>query len=125
MKIPKTIDDIITYSYENFKDKTFCFEKVDGVFEGKTYAGFYADVWALADSLINDGYIGKNIMLYGHNSYNWMVAYLAISAYVGTIVPIDANWKENDLQNVMASVDISLILHSKCLTENLRNISTT
>jgi len=124
MQIPKTIDDMITYSYENFRDRVFCFEKVDGVYEGKTYAQFYADVWALADSLIKDGYKDKKFMIYGHNSYNWMVVYLAVSAYVGTIVPIDANWKENDLQNVVASVDISLIFHSKNLTENLKKIDT-
>jgi len=125
MQIPKTIDDMITYSYDNFKDKMALFEKIDGVYDGKTYFQFYTDVWAFADSLIEGGYKGKNILLYGYNSYNWAVAYLAILAYVGVIVPIDNHWKENDLQNVIANVDVSLILHSADLTENLSGINTT
>jgi len=114
-----SMDQLIRTSYDEFKDITGIYEKIDGQFVGRTFGEFYTDIRSLSEKLLGMGLQGKNIMIYGCNSYNWMVAYLAITAYVGIVIPIDKEWKTNDINHVLSVIDIDFILYSDCLKENL------
>jgi long-chain acyl-CoA synthetase len=119
--ISLSFDELIKEGYNNFKDITGIYEKIDGRYIGKTFGEFYSDVRSLSKKLLDMGLNGKNIILYGRNSYNWMVAYLAVTTYVGVVVPIDKEWKRNDINNVVSSLNISYIFHSGYLAENLED----
>lgn len=114
-----SMDQLVRTSYDEFKDVTGIYEKIDGRFVGRTFGEFYTDVRSLSEKLLNMGLRGKNILLYGRNSYNWMAAYLAITAYVGVAVPIDKEWKVNDIDRVLSVADIDFILYSGYLEGNL------
>ena len=104
--------------------------KFDDIFDNmiQSYNGriyyFYGGVRSLSVSLLNRGLYGKKILLYGKNSYNWMTVFLAVITYVGVIVPIDKEWKRNDIYNVLSDLDISFLFYSGCLKDNLAGIRT-
>ena len=121
--ICSSFDELINSGYDNYKDITGIYEKIEGKYVGKTFGAFYDDVRCLSKKLISMGLRGKNILICGRNSYNWMVAYLAVTTYVGVIVPIDKEWKRNDINNVLSALDISLIFYSDSTCEAFDGVS--
>lgn len=122
--ISKSFDELVRMGYNKFKNITCIYEKIDGIYIGKTFDEFYSDVRSLSKKLLDMGLQGKSIMLYGKNSYNWMVAFLAITAYVGIAVPIDKQWKRNDVNNVLSAMNIDFIFYSGSIGENLTDTNT-
>ena len=114
-----SIDQLVRTSYDEFNNITGIYEKINGQFVGRTFGEFYTDVRSLSEKLIDMGLQGKNIMLYGSNSYNWMAAYLAITAYVGVAIPVDKEWNNNEINNILQDVNIDFILYSDFLKGNL------
>ena len=119
----RSFDELIRTGYDEFKDLIGIYEKIDGEYVGRTFGEFYSDVRDLSEKLLDMGLKNKNIMLYGNNSYNWMVAYLAVIAYVGVIIPIDKEWKANDIKNVFSDTQVEFIFYSGSLKDNLENIN--
>ena len=112
----QNFDELLRQGVKNHGDTSFVHEESKEGKEGKSgfiahsYNEFYRDVRSAAHRLVALGYGGKNIMLYGKNSYAWAVCYMAIAAYVGVVVPIDRAWGQNELDNVQRDLDIALIL---------------
>ncbi|MCL2049480.1 MAG: AMP-binding protein [Defluviitaleaceae bacterium] len=116
----RSFDEMVRTGYE-FKDSSV-YEKIDGRYVGRTFAELYSDVWALSEKLLDMGLENKSIMLYGKNSYNWLVVYLAVITYVGVIVPIDKEWKARDIENVLSDTQIDCIFCTDCLKCYLNSI---
>jgi len=114
---------MIRTGHAKFKDIAGIYEKTNSRYAGKTFGEFYGDVRSLSKKLINMGLQGKRVMLYGRNSYNWMVTFLAMSAYVGVVVPIDKAWRSNDIKNVLSDLNIEYIFHSGELEKNLEGVN--
>lgn len=121
--ISHSFAELIETGYRDFKDKIFCCEKENGSFKSKTYGEFYEDVHALSEKLLDMGLKGKKIMLYGKNSYNWMVVYLSVISYVGIIVPVDKEWKKRDISHILSDMDIDFILYSDDIKDNLADVT--
>ena len=118
----RSFDEMIRTSYDEFKEIPGIYEKINGGYIPRTFGEFYTDVRSLAEKLLDMGLKHKNVMLYGKNSYNWMVVYMAVVAYVGVIVPVDKTWKENDISHILSDTQIDCIFYSDSLKDNLANI---
>lgn len=97
---------------ENFKDRGYIYEKHSGRYIEKTCSQFAQDVRRFACCLLAKGYHGTKIMLYGANSYNYMVADIAIMGYVGTCVTPSKEWKAYDLCNAIRQTDTKAVIYS-------------
>ena len=81
--------EIIKNAYNKWHDKGFIFEKRDGKFEPTTFGELIEKGDVLAHKLINDGFTGKNIMIFSRNCPDYFIADLAITAYVGACANIN------------------------------------
>ncbi len=108
----KSIQELVKYGYDNYKDKDFIFYKENGKYVPVTFEDTINDILYLSDALLNVGLKGKNIIIIGENSYEWMVSWVSIIGYVGVAVPVDKTWTEFDLSNIINSTEIGAIIYS-------------
>ena len=62
---------------------------------------------------------GDKIALYGKNSSNWAISFLAVVTYGGIIVPILADFKPDDTHNIVNHSDSLLLFSGEQLYEKL------
>lgn len=72
-----------------------------------------ADVYALGTYLHSVGFENAHIALIGENSYEWIVAYLAVICGGNVIVPVDKEQTPEDVQYVVNKSEATAIIHSK------------
>lgn len=108
--LPTTIHELLETTEEKFGNKAFVYQLQDAKYESISYREFIADVKQVASCLIDKGYKDSHIMLYGANSYEWLVSYVAVSGYVGTCVCANKDWKQYDLENASRVVHPELVL---------------
>lgn len=108
----RTIQGILKEDYAKWKDREYIFTRVDGTYRAKTFGQTIYDVLALAEMLLSYGLKNENIAVYGENSYEWMVADLAIMGYVGTNVGIDKEWKEYSVSDAIKRANVKCIIYS-------------
>lgn len=86
-------DDFRTYIDsigEKFSEKSaLCGYEFDGTFISHTYKQLRDDVHAAAQALTDDGYAGCHIAIISENSYEYLVAFFAITYIGSTAVLID------------------------------------
>ena len=80
-----------------------------------TFAEFYEDVCNLAAALTSYN-LGK-VALLGENSYDWVVAYMATVVSGGTIVPIDKELTEQEIENIVRMSDAGALFCSNDYSE--------
>ena len=90
MKIVALIDE----AYKKWKYKEFVFEKINDNYVGITYGDFINKSKKLGRILINAGFKNKRILLIGKNSKEYMISDLAVLAYVGVCVNVNAQTTE-------------------------------
>lgn len=71
-----------------------------------------ADVAALAAWLLNAGWKGSHFALIGESSYRYVVCYLAVVNWVGTIVPIDRELSVEETIKQVGLCDATAVFHS-------------
>lgn len=65
----------------------------------------------------------KNIALIGENRYEWAVSYLATLNGVGTIVPIDKELPEAEIEGLITRAKVSAIIYSNRKKEQITNLA--
>ena len=70
-----------------------------------TYCQLQADVLALAESLCARGLAGAHIAVAGENSYQWIVAFLAIAVSGGVCVCIDIEQADEVIRQMIVQAD--------------------
>lgn len=70
----------------------------------------YRDAACLAAGLCAKGLQGKNIAVFGQNSYAWLVAFFGIACGVGTVVPLDKEMQGEKLATLLKKADAELVL---------------
>lgn len=105
------IEEILRKNGERFREHDYIFEKRDGAYHPHTYGEFHTAVKRGATFLQARGLAGKKIGLYLDDSYDYMVADIAIMAYVGTSVCLSSQWKTEDLENIIDEVELDALLY--------------
>ena len=108
-----SIDKILKQGIEKFGLDDYIFEKEEGNFKSYTYKEFYEDVLKFTSFFYVKGLKNKKIALYAENSYNYMVADIAIMAYTGICVSMVQQWKSEDIKNIINEIGIDAIIYDK------------
>ena len=126
----KRKDEIMTVDFEKvlrenkekWENREYIFEKKNGVYEAVTYGAFIDKTRAFAKYMLNEGYQGKNILLYGANCINLMVADLAVLHYVGTGVCVSKEWKYDDIYRAIKMLDVPCVIYGEDKAEVIDEI---
>lgn len=115
------LKDMLLHKKEITPDKiAFTFSKGKNIIS-KTYAILYEDVCSLGTWLYAKNFYGKHIAIIGENSYEWLVAFFAITCGGNVAVPIDKELPENEIARLLEKADVQVIFYSKSYRETAEN----
>ncbi len=78
-----------------------------------TYQEMTDQAAGLREALIHRGLGGRHIAIVGENSYEWIVAYLAITSSGGTAVCIDAEQSDEAIREMVANADSQAVFAAR------------
>ena len=78
-----------------------------------TYQEMTDQAAGLRETLIHRGLSGRHIAIVGENSYEWIVAYLAITSCGGTAVCIDAEQSDEAIREMVANADSQAVFAAR------------
>ena len=119
------IKTAIQNAYEQFGSRNFVFTKRNGQFESISYAEFIEKSDALAHFMLERGLAGKNIMVIGQNSVEYMMADLAITAYVGACVNVNPAVDAESLARIIEKGKVAVIFYSAEMKEKIAALKVT
>jgi long-chain acyl-CoA synthetase len=119
------LKDMLESSVKLFGDRTAFLVKdmPGGPYREIKYRQLKEDVDALGTALLNLGLKNKRIAIIGENRYEWAVSYLAVLNGVGTVVPLDKELPESEIESLMTRANVSAIIFSDRKKEQINNIS--
>ena len=108
------LKDMLKKSGEMYGDRPAYVFKTDkpGEFKQITHKEFRDDIDALGTKLIEMGLKDKRIAVISDNRYEWGLAYLAVSAGTGVIVPLDKALPENEIKSLIERSEVEAIFYS-------------
>ena len=116
------INDIIREDYIKWYNRDYIFEKYNGIYKGITFGSFIEKTVYLSEYLIEKKLKNKKVMIYAENSINWMIADLAITAYVGESVLISKEWKYDDIDYAIDLLNVNCVIFSNSKKEIINEI---
>ncbi|MBP3464438.1 MAG: AMP-binding protein [Clostridia bacterium] len=118
------LKDMITKSAKKFGDEPAFRFKTDtpGEFRETTYKEFYDEINALGTALIDLGLKNKRIAVISENRYDWGVAYLAVVAGTGLVVPLDKSLPENELRSLIERSEADAIIYSQKYDDIMKKV---
>ncbi len=78
-----------------------------------THKEFRDEINCLGTALINIGLKDKRIAVISENRYEWGVAYLAVLAGTGIVVPLDKALPDNEIESSIIRSEVEAIFYSK------------
>ncbi len=116
------IDDILKSNYQKWKNNDYIYEKKSGVFQPYQYGEFYDEVIKMASYLHSLKLQHKKIAIYSKNSYQSMVAEIAVIAYLGTVVSIVEQWREAEIKTLIDELELSAIIYEKSKADIIKKV---
>jgi len=108
----KDLKDMLRHVEENYGDRTaYILQEKEGKRE-ITHKQFRKDVNSLGTAFIEMGLKDKRIAIIGENRYEWEVAYLAVAAGTGIVVPLDKALPENEIESLIVRSEVEAIIYS-------------
>ncbi len=109
----KDLKQLIDYTAEHYADReVFRFEKKKEIFSVK-YSQFKNDIDALGTYFYSLGLKNSKIVVYGENSYEWVVTYLAAVNGSNVIVPIDKELGAAELATLTNDSGAKAVVYSE------------
>lgn len=94
----------------------------EGSYSSYTYHELYIRSLKLKSTLETMGYKpGDYISVYGDNSPNWVVSYIAINFLGGTVIPLDALLGAQDIYNFLEFAEVKAIIVDNSHIDELNN----
>ncbi len=120
----KDLKDMLESSCKLFGDNIAFLQKdkPGGTYKEIKYSEYKNDVDSLGTALIALGLKDKNVAIIGENRYEWAVSYLAVVNGTGTVVPLDKELPEAELESLINRGEVSAIIYSKKKNEQIENI---
>ena len=102
-KKAETMPEKVAFRYRKGRDKV----------EEKTYGEVFREVKKAA-SWISENYgTGNHVAVIGENSYEWLVAFLALLTSGNVAVPIDKELPANEIEWLIKKADVTAAFVSK------------
>lgn len=79
-----------------------------------------SDVEALGTALTDLGLLGKRVAVIGENSYEWVLAYLAVTCGLGVVVPIEKDLGTGDIRHLLQRSCAAAIFYPGKMEETVR-----
>lgn len=93
----------------------------EGNYSSYTYQQLYTNSLKLKSKLEEIGYKrGDYISVYGDNSPNWVVSYIAINFLGGTVIPLDALLGAQDIYNFLEFAEVKAVIVDEVHIEELK-----
>lgn len=108
-----TVKTVLKENYSKWFEKPYIYTKKEGKYEYKTFGEITEDTIYLAEALKSYNLINYNIIIYGENSYEWLISDLAVMGFCGISIGVDKEWKERDVSKIIDRVDASAIIYSE------------
>ncbi len=88
-----------------------------------TFKQLRDDVRGLASEMLAMGCAGKNNIIIGSFSYDWVITYFATLSIGGILVPLDPEWPKEDLAETAKRADASFVFCAENISEKAEYIS--
>ncbi|MDR1630593.1 MAG: AMP-binding protein [Oscillospiraceae bacterium] len=75
---------------------------------------------ALGTALLDLGLGGKHIAILGENSFDWILAFLAVTGGVGTVIPLDKELTDHELSKLLHKGDTSAVFCSRTYAKTVK-----
>ncbi len=122
----ENVRDLIEFAAEKYVDKcAYSYKPNPNKTDIKriSFNQLRDDVRALGSELVSMGCTGKHCVLLGSFSYQWILTYFAVLSVGGVLVPLDREWKSEDLANTALSADASFLFCDEDLADKAEAIS--
>ncbi|MBR6675736.1 MAG: AMP-binding protein [Clostridia bacterium] len=104
------VRELCEWAGAEYRDRiAYSFRGDGGRTERVTFEAFRDDVRGLATKLIAMGCSGKQCVLIGKCSYEWIVIYYAVLSVGAVLVPLDRDWQGGDLADTAKSADAEFL----------------
>lgn len=107
------IATLLKLNAERFRNDNYIYEKIDGKYEAHTHKEFVRDVHNFAGYLKSLGLTDKKTGIYAKNSYDYMVADIAVMGYVGICATLSKEWELFDLVHSIELLNLEAIIYSQ------------
>lgn len=115
-KMPKyeNLKEMLEKSGEIYGDRPAYLFKTEepGKFREITHKQFREEINNLGTALIDMGLKDKRIAVISENRYEWGLAYLAIAAGTGIVVPLDKALPNNEIESLILRSEVEAIFYS-------------
>lgn len=120
----KNLKEMLESSCREFRDRTaFLVKKKSGEpYVEIKYSQVLSDVNALGTALIDMGLKGKNIAVIGENRYEWCITYLAVVNGTGSIVPLDKELPEAEIESLLTRSNTTAVVYSGKRKDEIESI---
>ena len=106
------IRELIEWASATYRDQyaySYRIKPHDQEIQKVTFRQLRNDIRALASELLSMGCAGKNCVVVGKFSYEWVLTYFATQAIGAVLVPLDREWLATDLADTVAKADASFL----------------
>ncbi len=120
----ENLKDMLEGSVKIYGDKPAFFSKMNGSsdYQPISYNQFKEDVDALGTALLDLDLVNKKVAVISENRYEWAVTYLAVINGVGTIVPLDKELPENEVESLINRSGASAVVYGNTNEKQIDNI---
>lgn len=116
------IEELLKHDYAKWKDREYIYEKINGNYKSITFGNFIEKSVYFAEYLLSKELKDKKIVIFADNSIKWMIADIAIMAYVGESVTISKEWKYEQVFETLSFLDISCLIYDNSKKEIIDKI---
>ncbi|MCR5041939.1 MAG: AMP-binding protein [Clostridia bacterium] len=103
-----------------YGDSVCVVERIKGEPVSHTCRELKNKVDALGTALLNRGFKGKHLAIIAENSFDWLVAFFAVSGGVGVAVPIDKQLRDDEISNLLDKADCEGLFFSKAYAKTAK-----
>ena len=104
--VVRLLPDLVEYASERYGERAFLLRHVSGAWTGYSFMAAASAVRAFAELLEREGVRpGARVALQADNRPEWGLAYLAILATGAIVVPLDAQHKEHEVGEILATAE--------------------
>lgn len=120
----ENLKEMIKISNEKFGQRPAFYTEGESLESSKiiTYNEYYEDINSLGTAMLEMGLKDKKIAIISENRYEWEVAYFAICAGTGIVVPLDKALPQGEIESLIIRSGAEAIFYSKKYNEIMAEI---